>query len=256
MSKQGAIAFVADGSLKAQEAWAHLSKHYAHTTPDQADILVVLGGDGFMLKTLRAYLGSSKKFYGINCGHVGFLLNSPSARDLYARLEETTEMLLRPLQMTAHTVSGACHKDYAINEVSIFRKTHQTAKLRVKINGRTELEELVCDGLLLATPAGSTAYNFSAHGPILPMTSNLLALTPVSVFSPRRFQGALLPHTQQVTIDVLDPINRPVAAVADNVEVDSVERVEIREEATMTLQLLFDADNTLEEKILKAQFTR
>ena len=250
----GAIAIVASENEQAQTAANALRARYSSVPLDEAKIIVALGGDGFMLETLHGTLERDVAVYGMNFGSVGFLMNSCAEDGLAERLAQAERVDLHPLRMTAKTVNGRRHEALAINEVSLLRQTHQTAKLRIRIDGRTRMEELICDGALVATPAGSTAYNLSAHGPIIPIGAELLALTPISVFRPRRWRGALLPESVAVNFEVLDADKRPVSAVADSEEVRNVIEVEIRRDASKTLTLLFDPEHNLEERIVAEQF--
>ncbi|MYJ72235.1 MAG: NAD kinase, partial [Rhodospirillaceae bacterium] len=220
----------------------------------EARRLVVLGGDGFMLETLRTTLDRDVAVYGMNLGSVGFLMNEFEPAGLAERLEAAQRVDIHPLLMQARTVAGRTVEAVAINDVSLLRETHQTAKLRILIDGVERLAELACDGALVATPAGSTAYNLSAQGPIVPIGARLLALTPISAFRPRRWRGALLPDTATVTVEILEPAKRPVSAVADSTEVRDVATVTVRQAADMTLSLLFDPEHNLEERILREQF--
>lgn len=250
----GAIAIVASENEQAQTAANALRARYSSVPLDEAKIIVALGGDGFMLETLHGTLERDVAVYGMNFGSVGFLMNSCAEDGLAERLSQAERVDLHPLRMSAKTVDGSRHEALAINEVSLLRQTHQTAKLRIRIDGRTRMEELICDGALVATPAGSTAYNHSAHGPIIPIGAELLALTPISVFRPRRWRGALLPERVAVNFEVLDAEKRPVSAVADSEEVRNVIEVEIRRDASKTLTLLFDPEHNLEERIVAEQF--
>jgi NAD+ kinase len=222
--------------------------------PAECDVIVAVGGDGFMLETLRAYMKAGKPVYGVNCGTVGFLMNAPDLDGLPQRIAEAERAVIHPLAMKAEDNLGAIHHALAINEVSLFRQTRQSARVRIVVNGKPRMESLICDGVLLATPAGSTAYNLSAHGPILPIGAGLLALTPISAFRPRRWKGALLPHDAEVRFEALDPQLRPVSAVADNQEVRNALSVEIREERSISMTLLFDRGQSLDERILREQF--
>jgi NAD+ kinase len=212
------IAFVASAGAEAQQALAQLVGLYGHHDPAEADVVVALGGDGLMLQTLHQHMRSGKPIYGMHRGTVGFLMNEFSAHDLHARLAAARESLINPLLMRATDVHGDVHLHHAINEVSLFRQTHQAARLRILIDERERMAELIADGIMVATPAGSTAYNLSAQGPILPINAALLALTPISAFRPRRWRGALLPNSAYVVIEVLEGDKRPVAAVADHDE--------------------------------------
>ena len=249
-----AIAFLASSTDQAQEALKALREKYASVSPDEADIIVALGGDGFMLKTQLEFMGRGKAVYGMNKGTVGFLMNSYRSSGLLKRLEKARRAEIHPLQMRAVDASGEVHTSMAFNEVSLFRQSHQAAKLRIDIDGQQRMEALVCDGVMVATPQGSTAYNLSAHGPILPMKSPLLALTPVSPFRPRNWRGALLPNTSKVTITTLEPEKRPVNAVADNTEIVSAVEVHIYEDREMSGILMFDPEHSWEERILDEQF--
>jgi NAD+ kinase len=222
--------------------------------PDEADIIVALGGDGFMLETLHRFFDKDVPIYGMNRGSVGFLMNDYGADDLPDRLDRATTVRLNPLLMTARDIAGEVHKAHAINEVSLLRETRQSAKLRVKIDDTVRLDELMCDGIIVATPAGSTAYNLSARGPIVPIGAKALCLTPISAFRPRRWNGALLPDSVVVTLDILESHKRPVSAVADFTEVRDVVSVTVREDRDTSLALLFDPEHGLEERILNEQF--
>ena len=227
---------------------------YGTCDPAQADVVVALGGDGLMLQTLRALMRSGKPVYGMHRGTVGFLMNEFNEADLRERLAAAEETVIHPLVMRAKDRSGNSHEHYAINEVSAFRQTYQAARLRILVDGQVRLPELMADGIMVATPAGSTAYNLSVQGPIIPIRAPLLALTPISPFRPRRWHGALLPDTARVTIDVIDPDKRPVAAVADHSEVRDVTSVEIAMDHTISMHMLFDPGHSLDERILREQF--
>ena len=249
------LAFVASERPEAQAAREALARRYGDCSPEDAQVIVALGGDGFMLETLHDTLRSSKPIYGMNRGSLGFLLNDYAEDHLLERINAAERAVIHPLAMTAIDAAGQVHEGLAINEVSMLRQTHQTAKLRLCIDGKVRMDELVCDGVLVATPAGSTAYNLSAHGPIVPLGARVLALTPISAFRPRRWRGALVPHTCEVVIDVLEPDKRPVAAVADSYEVRHVTRVRIVENRAISLVMLFDAGRSLEERVLSEQFS-
>ncbi len=248
------IAFVASRAPGSQQAKAALEARYDHCDPEQADVIVALGGDGFMLESLHRNMKRGLPIYGMNRGTVGFLLNGYDENDLIERLARAAPATLHPLQMTAVSDSGSLHHAKAINEVSLLRQTRQAANLRVLIDGRERIDKLICDGCLVATPAGSTAYNLSAHGPILPVGSEALALTPISAFRPRRWRGAVLPLRAKVTFEILDHHKRPVSAVADATEVRNVVEVHVEEDPTTDLTLLFDPEHGLEERILQEQF--
>ena len=248
------IAFVASAGIEAQEAYAQLTKLYGNCSPDEADVVVALGGDGLMLQTLHQNMRTGKPIYGMHRGTVGFLMNEFSTHDLQTRLTAARESLIHPLLMRATDIHGAIHIHHAINEVALFRQTYQIARLRISIDEHERMKELMADGILVATPAGSTAYNLSVQGPILPINAALLALTPISAFRPRRWRGALLPNTAFVSIEVLDGEKRPVAAVADHDEVRDVRRVEVLSDKTISMRMLFDPGHSLEERILREQF--
>jgi NAD+ kinase len=252
--KNGAIAFIASGAAEARTAQARLGAAYKAVAPEKADVIVALGGDGFMLQTLHAFMNSGKPIYGMNCGSVGFLMNEFHEDRLAERLAAAVETKVHPLAMTARDARGKTHKAYAINEVSLLRQSYQAAKLRIVIDGKVRLEELICDGLIVATPAGSTAYNLSAHGPILPIYAPLLAITPISAFRPRTWRGALLPDHVEVRIDMLEAKKRPVNAVADNIEFKSVVEVTVAEDKKAESLILFDQDHSWDERILSEQF--
>jgi NAD+ kinase len=249
------IAFLASEVDVAQTARAALIGRYGDVEPAEADVIVALGGDGFMLRTLHATQGLRAPVYGMNRGTIGFLMNEYSESDLIERLQAAEKAVINPLSMVAVDQSGKRHTALAINEVSLLRAGPQAAKLRITVDGRVRLAELVCDGALLATPAGSTAYNYSAHGPILPIGADVLALTAIAAFRPRRWRGALLPKTAQVRFDVLEPDKRPVMADADSVSIANVDWVEIRSEPEITHEILFDPGHGLEERLISEQFS-
>ena len=248
------LAFVASPTPEAQDAAAALSARYAHAPPEQADVVVALGGDGLMLQSLHRFMGTGKPIYGMNKGSVGFLMNDFREDSLVERLEAAQRSIVHPLLMVARDVHGVAHTARAINEVSMLRQTYQAAKLRVSIDDKVRLEELIADGLLIATPAGSTAYNLSVNGPILPLNAPLLALTPISAFRPRRWRGALLPDRAQIRIDVIEPELRPVSAVADHTEFRNVTEVDVSMDRAVDLVMLHDAGHSLDERILREQF--
>jgi len=248
------IAFVAAKQPEAQEALKVLAHRYGNVATDQADVIVALGGDGFMLESLHGAIGSGTPIYGMNRGTIGFLMNEYRDDDLPERIARAQSVGLRPLKMTATGVDGSTTTALAINEVSLLRESRMAAKIRIFIDGVARLDEMICDGVLVATPAGSTAYNLSAHGPIIPMGANLLALTPISAFRPRRWRGALLPRKAEIAFEILQPELRPVSATADYTEVRDVKRVEIHQDHSHRLELLFDPEHNLEERILKEQF--
>ncbi len=249
-------ALIVSPTPPAQEAAEKLKSMIDWVPVEEADQAVVLGGDGFMLQTLHQMLNrrAIMPVYGMNLGTVGFLMNNWHMEDLNERLTKARAFKVKPLKMEVETISGASFTLPAINEVSLLRETRQTAKLEIEINGRVMMEELVCDGVLIATPAGSTAYNLSANGPILPLTCNLLALTPISPFRPRRWKGAILPDTMEISIRVLNPEKRPVSAVGDQQEVRDVSRVTVAVDRSQALTMLFDPEHALDDRIAMEQF--
>jgi len=248
------IAFVASPIPEAQDAVRQLSGQYGNVPPVSADVIVALGGDGLMLQTLHDFMHAGKPIYGMHRGTVGFLMNEFERDKLRERLRAARTTVIHPLLMRARDVEGNTVEFHAFNEVSMFRQTYQAARLRILIDGKERLPELVADGVLVATPAGSTAYNLSAQGPIIPINASLMALTPISPFRPRRWHGALLPDRAQVRIEVLQPAKRPVAAVADHDEVRSVCAVEIQMDHGISMRLLFDPGHSLDERIVREQF--
>lgn len=254
-AKPGAIAFIASSADEAQDGLERLTELYGNCTPAEADHIVALGGDGFMLQALHDFMDSDKPIYGMNCGTIGFLMNEFQAEDLVDRLAQAVTTPIRPLVMTARTgTGGEEHVAYAFNEVSMLRQSYQAAHLKIVIDGKTRLSELICDGVLVATAAGSTAYNLSAHGPILPINAPLLALTPISPFRPRLWRGALLPDHSEVRIEVLGAAKRPVNAVADHTEIKSVNSVSIRQSRDSSSLIMFDPNHSWDERILNEQF--
>ena len=249
------IHFTASDTPGAQEGLVILAARYGNLPLDQAEVVVALGGDGFMLHTLHATETLDIPVYGMNRGTVGFLMNAFAADDLPARLHDAEETVINPLSMVATTVNGEVHRALAINEVSLLRAGPQAAKLRISVDGKMRMQELVCDGALVATPAGSTAYNYSAHGPILPIGTDVLALTAMAAFRPRRWRGALLPKTATVRFDVIEPDKRPVMADADSRSVRKVVSVEIRSEPKVSHRLLFDTGHGLDERLQQEQFS-
>ncbi|MBB1471902.1 MULTISPECIES: NAD kinase [unclassified Luteimonas] len=253
------IAFLASQTADAQQALAQLTSRHGQQRPEDADIICALGGDGFMLQTLHRHGALGKPVYGLKLGSVGFLMNHHHGNegvvpDLMVRLQAAEPAVLRPLEMVASTESGVSVGSLAYNEVSLLRQTRQAAHVAIELNGQVRLDELVCDGVMVATPAGSTAYNYSAHGPILPLGSSVVALTPIAPFRPRRWRGALLKADTLVRFRVLDPYKRPVSATADSHEVRDVVEVTIQESHERTVTLLFDPEHNLEERILSEQF--
>lgn len=254
MVRSKRIAFLASEADTAQAGQAELIEMHGNCAPEEADLIVALGGDGFMLQTLHATQELNVPVYGMNRGTVGFLMNEYASEDLMARLADAEEEIINPLTMTATQVDGKVHSELAINEVSLLRQGPQAAKLRIWIDGRMRMEELVCDGALLATPAGSTAYNYSAHGPILPIGSDVLALTAIAPFRPRRWRGALVRKSSTVTFEVTNPEKRPVMADADSRSVRNVATVEIKSEPSVGHRILFDPGHGLEERLIREQF--
>ena len=253
-SKFQNIALMADTHAPARKAEARLRDQHDFVEPDSADVIVTLGGDGFMLSTMHAYMDQNIPIFGMNLGSVGFLMNEFRAGNLISRLEAAEEIRLNPLMMNAETSAGDHITALAINEVSLLRELRYASKIKIFVDGVVRLEELICDGVMISTAAGSTAYNLSAYGPIIPLGAELLALTPISAFRPRRWRGALLPQNSVVAFEILDHDYRSVSAVADFTEVRDVVRVEIKEERSLASLLLFDPEHNLEERILNEQF--
>jgi len=253
-SKLEKIAFVASEHLEAQAAMARLSERYGNATPQKADVIVALGGDGLMLETLHRFMNDSIPIYGMHRGSVGFLMNDYNEDGLMGRLAGAQVTRIYPLSMVATDAQGEKHEWLAINEVSLFRASHQAAKLRISVDGKIRMEELISDGVLVATPAGSTAYNLSLQGPIVPIEAPLLALTPISPFRPRRWRGALLSNKAHIKVEVLESEKRPINAAADNHEIRDVARVDIAEDRSVELVMLFDPGHSLDERILSEQF--
>ena len=250
----GRISFVSSGTAEAESAAVYLRQRYGEVGFDDADLVVALGGDGLMLQTLHQVMGSDRPVYGMNFGTVGFLMNEFSIGDLPARLAAAKPTHIYPLTMDVVDADGAHHQALALNEVSLFRATYQAVKVEILVDGQPRLDELICDGVLLSTPAGSTAYNLSAHGPILPIDSPLLALTPISPFRPRRWRGAILNNRAVVTFRMRESVKRPTNAVADNVEFRNVVEVTVREKRDSRVTLLFDPGTGLDERVLSEQF--
>jgi NAD+ kinase len=248
------IAFVASPTPEAQAALASFARIYPNVPPPEADVVVALGGDGLMLQTLHSLMGTAKPIYGMNRGSVGFLMNDFHPDGLLDRLEAAQRSVIHPLLMTAYDLAGEARQAHAINEVSMLRQTYQASKLCVRVDGKVRLSELVADGVLIATPAGSTAYNLSVDGPILPLHAPLLALTPISAFRPRRWRGALLPDHAKIQITVLDAERRPVIAVADHTEFRAVSQVDVSMDRGIDLVMLHDPGHSLDERILREQF--
>ena len=245
--------FVAAAAPDAQAALAIMRQRHKDSGAESADIVVALGGDGFMLQTLHSFIGKGKPIYGMNLGSVGFLMNEFREGDLIERLAAAESARVHPLRMRAESAKGVSEA-LAFNDVHLFRQTRQAAKIRIQVDGKPRINELICDGVLVSTPAGSTAYNLSAHGPILPIDAALLALTPISAFRPRRWHGALLPRRAMVRFEILESAKRPVSAVADDFEVRDVTAVDVAEDRNVTMTMLFDAGHSLDERILAEQF--
>ena len=248
------VHFTASDTEDAQSACKRLIHQYGQNRILDADIIVALGGDGFMLESMHRFLASGLPIYGMNKGTIGFLLNNYDEENLLERLEKGKITRLHPLKMIAKDLSGKITEALAINEVSLLRESRQTAKIKISIDGHVKVDELTCDGVLVATPAGSTAYNFSAHGPILPVNAGVLALTPISAFRPRRWRGAILPREAKIEFNIMENRKRPVSAVADAVEVRDVSVVTVEEAPDITIRLLFDPEHNLEQRILDEQF--
>ena len=249
-----AFHFVASPAPDARAALVTMLQGYRDVGPEAADVIVALGGDGFMLQTLHKFLGKGKPIYGMNLGSVGFLMNEFKDTGLEERLAAAEPAHVHPLRMRATNSRGGVYDAIAFNEVSLLRQTQQAAKIRIIVDGKPRIRELICDGVLISTPAGSTAYNLSAHGPILPIDAALLALTPISAFRPRRWHGALLPHRAKTRFEILEPEKRQVSAVADDFEVRDVTSVDVAEDRTIAMTMLFDAGHSLDERILAEQF--
>ena len=241
-------------SKEATEVKEYLVSKYGQNQPEDADIIVPIGGDGFMLKNLHDFHELNKPFFGINFGSVGFLMNAKNDEDLEILVKQSHETILYPLQMNATDSNNKSFTSIAFNEVSMMRQTHQASKIKIKINEIERIKELVCDGVLVATAAGSTAYNFSAHGSIIPLNSNLLALTPISAFRPRRWRGALLQHNTNIKFEVIDNINRPVSVTADHSEFRNIVKVDIISSQKSSCKILLDSKHSMEERVLKEQF--
>ncbi len=248
------VAFLSSGSPDADAAFETLSARYGNAAPEEADVIVALGGDGLMLQVLHRFMGSCKPIYGMNRGTVGFLMNEYVEQNLFERLDSAEASTVHPLVMRATSCDGTLATGRAINEVSLLRQSYQAGKLRISVDGRERLAELIADGMLVATPAGSTAYNLSANGPILPLNAPLVALTPISAFRPRRWRGALLPDTASVTVEVLEADKRPMAATADHFELKNVARIDIKMDHAIGMTLLHDPGHSLDERILSEQF--
>lgn len=250
----GKVAFVSSGTDNADTAKAELVALYGDCSVDDAEIIVALGGDGLMLETLHAVMHKQTPVYGLNYGSVGFLMNDRNDEDLLTRLGNAEPTIIHPLKMITTNLAGEVTESLALNEVSVYRSSFQAAKVEIKIDGHIKLEELVCDGVIVATPAGSTAYNLSAHGPILPITAQLLALTPISPFRPRRWRGAILNNHARIEFRTLEHEKRPVSAVADNKQINDVIKLVVYEDRSHAVKLMFDPGHSLDERILNEQF--
>ncbi len=249
------LAFVVSGAPGTPESLANLRRRYGNVEPEDAEVIVAIGGDGFMIESLHRYLPLDVPIYGMHGGTVGFLMNTYCEDGLRERVQAAELSVLHPLRMLATSADGTTVNALAINEVSLLRQTRQAAKVRITIDNTVRVDELICDGVLLATPAGSSAYNFSAHGPIIPIGASVLALTPISAFRPRRWRGALLDSKARVRFETIEHWKRPLSAVADHTEVRNVLTVDVGEDPSVDLRILFDADHNLEERILREQFT-
>ncbi len=248
------ISFMSSDTPEARAAKEEFVAEFGDQEPEDADVIVALGGDGLMLQTLHRFMNAKIPVYGMNRGSVGFLMNEYAREGLLARLNNAEETIIHPLQMLVSDARGEQHSALAVNEVSLLRQTYQAAKLKLSIDGKVRMDELICDGVLVSTPAGSTAYNLSAHGPILPIRAPLLALTPISAFRPRRWRGALLPEQAHIRIDILDAAKRPVSAVADHTEFRDVRTVEVEEDNQIDISILFDQGHNLDERVIREQF--
>ncbi len=246
--------FIASSNIEAKEQKKLLISRYGDFDVIESDVIIALGGDGFMLQAIKDYMDRQVPFFGVNYGSIGFLMNSVTDDDLMHRLEKTQSVQLSPLIMTAYDENNSFHTAKAINEISLLRQTHQAAKIQVSVDNQIRLKELICDGILLATPSGSTAYNLSAHGPILSIESNDLALTPISAFRPRRWKGAILNNKSEVKLDILESEKRPVSATADSQEVRNVKSITIQQDTSSKIILLYDSDHSFEERIMNEQF--
>ena len=246
--------FIASENPEAKETLKVLIKKYDQTKLELSDVIIAIGGDGMLLKALRNSIEKNKPVFGLNKGNVGFLMNELSFDNLENRIQTARKVKMHPLFMSAHKINGNICTELAVNEVSILRQTHQAAHLKITVDKKERLNELVCDGILVSTPIGSTAYNLSARGPIIPLNANILALTPISSFRPRRWRGALLPQRVKIRIEVLNFDTRPVSATADNVEARDIKYIEISTDKTKKLTILHDSDHSLDERIMKEQF--
>ena len=246
--------FLASSNNEAIEQKKVLEEQYGINSLDNADVIVVLGGDGFMLEAIKSHMSHNLPLFGLNYGSIGFLMNASNKDDLIKRINLSQSIVIAPLSMKVKSFDGNSHEAIAINEVSLLRETHQSSKIKISIDDKVRLDELICDGILISTPSGSTAYNLSAHGPILPINADVLALTPISAFRPRRWKGAILNNRSEVRFDVIDGKKRPVSAVADSTEFRDIESVTVKQDNENSIQLLFDEQHSFEERILNEQF--
>ena len=246
--------FLASSNNEAIEQKKVLEEQYGINSLDNADVIVVLGGDGFMLEAIKSHMSHNLPLFGLNYGSIGFLMNASNKDDLIKRINLSQSIVIAPLSMKVKSFDGNSHEAIAINEVSLLRETHQASKIKISIDDKVRLDELICDGILISTPSGSTAYNLSAHGPILPINADVLALTPISAFRPRRWKGAILNNRSEVRFEVIDGKKRPVSAVADSTEFRDIESVTVNQDNENSIQLLFDEQHSFEERILNEQF--
>ena len=246
--------FLASSNNEAIEQKKILEDQYGTNSLDNADVIVVLGGDGFMLEAIKSHMSHNLPLFGLNYGSIGFLMNASNKDDLIKRINLSQSIVIAPLSMKVKSFDGNSHEAIAINEVSLLRETHQASKIKISIDDKVRLDELICDGILISTPSGSTAYNLSAHGPILPINADVLALTPISAFRPRRWKGAILNNRSEVRFEVIDGKKRPVSAVADSTEFRDIESVTVKQDNENSIQLLFDEQHSFEERILNEQF--
>ena len=246
--------FLASSNNEAIEQKKVLEEQYGINSLDNADVIVVLGGDGFMLEAIKSYMSHNLPLFGLNYGSIGFLMNASNKDNLIKRINLSQSIVIAPLSMKVKSFDGNSHEAIAINEVSLLRETHQASKIKISIDDKVRLDELICDGILISTPSGSTAYNLSAHGPILPINADVLALTPISAFRPRRWKGAILNNRSEVRFEVIDGKKRPVSAVADSTEFRDIESVTVKQDNENSIQLLFDEQHSFEERILNEQF--
>ncbi len=246
--------FLASSNSEAIEQKKVLEEQYGTNSLDNADVIIVLGGDGFMLEAIKNHMSHNLPLFGLNYGSIGFLMNASNKDDLMKRINLSQSIVITPLSMKVRSFDGGSHEAIAINEVSLLRETHQASKIKISVDDKVRLEELICDGILISTPSGSTAYNLSAHGPILPINADVLALTPISAFRPRRWKGAILNNRAEVRFEVIDGKKRPVSAVADSTEFRDIKSVTVKQDNKNSIQLLFDEQHSFEERILNEQF--